>query len=365
MLNDLRKGNGMASVMMSYYDGLLAGGIRVDFLVLRLTGDEREKTVRSLGSRLFVLPVSLVKYSPAGNAYLRRLFEETPYDIVHVNMPGPYGAWVLGAAGKAGVRQRIYHCHNPREVYSLKARLSSGIYDRLLTARATQLMACSRSAGESVFGKKPFTVLENCIDTDRFAFSEEARRAVRAQYGIPDDCMVVGAVARLENQKNPLFALACFAEIAKRSRAFLLWVGDGSLRGQMEEEIRKRGLSECAALVRSADDVAPYYSAFDIFLLPSKYEGLGIVFLEAQANGLPVYGSKNVPDDAAVTKQMKRLSLRREPEKWAAYILSRDNRRADTVPETLRERYDIRRCSGRLAECYCKIFQDDEEQVSG
>lgn len=352
MLNDLRKGNGMASVMMAYYDGLLREGIQADFLLLRRTGDDREREVQSRGSRLYVLPASPVKYSPAGSAFLRRLFSKRPYDIVHVNMPGPYGAWVLKAAKKAGVRRRIYHCHNPRELYSLKARLSSSVFNRILVWRATELMACSRSAGESVFGKKPFTLLVNCIDVSRFAFSEESRRIIRDRHGIADDVLVVGAVGRLEDQKNPLFALDCFEAIARRRKAFFLWVGDGSLRAKMEEEIARRGLLSRALLAGSRADVEKYYSAFDLFLLPSRYEGLGISFLEAQASGLPVFGSLEVPEEAAATPLMKRLPLQSGPEAWAGAVLDGGGPRRRDIPQDFREKFDSGLLKDRLAEYY-------------
>lgn len=319
VLKDLRVGNGVASCLMGYYDGLLERGYAVDFLLLHEVKSAWMDIAHANGN-VFVIPASKIKYTHSARKSIKEVYKNNNYDIVHVNLPGPYGAWILKEAVRNGVKHRIYHSHNPRNISSVKARLSSAFYTKLLTRRANIYLACSKLAGESIFGDG-FSVLKNCIDTEYFKYDQRCREKIRKTLGISNDTLLIGSVGRLEEQKNPIFAVNCFNAIKKiHPNSKLVWIGDGKLKSRIREELKNQNLERDFILAGVQNNVNEWYSAFDCFMLPSNSEGLGIVFLEAQAAGLPCVGSTNVPSDVEITQLMKRIDLSNPMSKWAEYI---------------------------------------------
>ena len=176
----------------------------------------------------------------------------------------------------------------------------------LLQCCATTVCACSRAAGEYVFGKRYYArhgvLVPNIIDVDRFRFSEEARIRMRRELGVADDEHLVGQVGHLFPAKNPLFLLSVFSRYKEKHKAKLVIVGEGMMRSLMEDKIQELHLEDSVILTGSRTDVPDLLSAMDVFVCTSTNEGLGIVLLEAQANGLPC-----VCEEHAIVDEIKEL----------------------------------------------------------
>lgn len=316
LLPYLKNGDGTAVALMNYYQELIEHGWRIDFLVLKIFECEWLNKVKADGNNIYELPKEN-KYSYKVSRKIRSIIKEGKYDIVHVNMPGHVGFETLKMARQYGIGKRIFHAHNPRNNLNLKTVISTKVYDYLLQREATELVACSKSAGNSRFGNKDFQVLKNVIDTDRFVYRLEDRRYIREKLHI-EKKVVVGVVGRFAAQKNPEFLLECFAEYNKLNKeSFLLWIGDGELQEKIQDRAKNMGLKGACLFVGRKNNIEKWYSAMDLFLLPSKFEGMGIVFLEAQCTGLPCFGSTNVPIETEVTELMHRISLKQEANYWA------------------------------------------------
>ena len=323
LLPYLKNGDGTAVALMNYYQELIEHGWRIDFLVLKIFECEWLNKVKADGNNIYELPKEN-KYSYKVSRKIRSIIKEGKYDIVHVNMPGHVGFETLKMARQYGIGKRIFHAHNPRNNLNLKTVISTKVYDYLLQREATELVACSKSAGNSRFGNKDFQVLKNVIDTDRFVyrlggrgFYREDRRYIREKLHI-EKKVVVGVVGRFAAQKNPEFLLECFAEYNKLNKeSVLLWIGDGELQEKIQDRAKNMGLKGACLFVGRKNNIEKWYSAMDLFLLPSKFEGMGIVFLEAQCTGLPCFGSTNVPIETEVTELMHRISLKQEANYWA------------------------------------------------
>lgn len=316
LLPYLKNGDGTAVALMNYYQELIEHGWRIDFLVLKIFECEWLNKVKADGNNIYELPKEN-KYSYKVSRKNRSIIKEGKYDIVHVNMPGHVGFETLKMARQYGIGKRIFHAHNPRNNLNLKTVISTKVYDYLLQREATELVACSKSAGNSRFGNKDFQVLKNVIDTDRFVYRLEDRRYIREKLHI-EKKVVVGVVGRFAAQKNPEFLLECFAEYNKLNKeSVLLWIGDGELQEKIQDRAKNMGLKGACLFVGRKNNIEKWYSAMDLFLLPSKFEGMGIVFLEAQCTGLPCFGSTNVPIETEVTELMHRISLKQEANYWA------------------------------------------------
>ncbi|MBQ9768202.1 MAG: glycosyltransferase family 1 protein [Lachnospiraceae bacterium] len=353
--------NGITTFIMSFYEYLLQHEYSVDFLLVTDKNLEMEPYVSEKGSKVFKVPNG-GKYDKKRIAYINRVFKAEAYDIVHVNFPGPNGALVLKAAKKNGVKYRVYHCHNPLNNLSMKTRISEGIFTPLCRKRANKYVACSGAAGKSVFGDAKFEVIKNAIRPEDFLFDPDGRKQIREKSGI-ENRLVVGVAARMEEQKNPSFLIEVFSEFKKLQKdAVLLWVGDGSKMAQMRELCNEKNLQDAVLFVGRQSNVVEWYSAMDMFLLPSKFEGLGIVYLEAQANGLHCFGSDCVPEETEVTDRMHRISLEKSAAEWAEEML-----RVTKGQSGLREvnlelfrvcGYDINYVENRLYEVYESYFHE-------
>lgn len=305
---------------------------RMDFLVHIPHQGAYDEEIRALGSQVIPCLHPSQPWLYAHN--LKQILPKYgPYDIVHSHVHH-YSGYVLHLAQQAGVPIRIAHSHN--DTSSLQAK--AGLYRRLylaLTQRwifhhATLGLGCSRKAVADLFGPNwddpRWRVLYYGIDLTPFQGVNSV--AVRAELGIPTDAFVIGHVGRFVAQKNHKFLVEIAREVRKREpRMCLLLLGEGSLRPDIEQQIRAVGLSDHVIFAGVRPDVARLMlGAMDIFLLPSLYEGLGLVLIEAQAARLPCIFSDVVPEEADVVKAMtRRLSLSQPASEWAEILLEHRN----------------------------------------
>lgn len=315
-IRDLRIGNGIAACLMNYYEYTIQNGIVIDFLLNADIESPYRNRVLAGGSTLYVMPHNTSKPNRENDAYIRTVLAKG-YDILHVNTSGYYALSSLKTAKKLGIKTRIYHAHNPKEPLSLKVAIRNKLYVEPSVKYANKYAACSKHAGNSVFDGKCFNVIRNAMETEKYRFDTEQRHILREELGI-EDCFVVGVVGRLEEQKNPLYAIDVFAEFHTICPdTILIWAGDGALKERVIQRIKDQGIEDAVLLLGTRNDVDKLYSAMDMFLLPSKYEGLGLVFVEAQISGLKCFGSDRVPKDVELTNNMIRLPLDKGAKYWA------------------------------------------------
>ena len=359
LLPYLKNGDGTAVALMNYYQALIDDNWNVDFLNLKNTKCQWFEMVKKNGGDVFELP-QVNKYSKKVKSYIKNIVYSKKYNIVHVNIPGHIGYITLKIAKKAGVRIRIFHAHNPFNCLNIKTIISSKIYDTLIIKQATNLIACSRSAGKSRFKSRKFKIIKNVIDLERFQYNLESRKEIRQSLNI-EEKIVIGVVGIFARQKNPEFLLKCFYELKKiEPNAFLLWVGDGELKDKMKNKLISMGLEKDFLFVGRQDNVENWYSAMDLFLLPSVFEGMGIVFLEAQCTGLPCLGSRNVPVETEMTGLMHRMSLQKNEKSWAIEMKSlirKDNDRKTRSQEFIEKKYTHDSTKEDLKHYYNKLYQ--------
>lgn len=306
-----------------------------------------EDEIRALGGHIYALPKFRVynyfTYRKAVQAFFAAHRE---FRVVQGHMTSTAGIY-LPVAKKAGVPVTVAHARNAGVVKGPKG-LATKFFRRGLAKKADHCFACSAPAGEDVFGRAAMAagevkIIHNAIDVSRFAYNEKVREEMRVQLGLADN-LVLGHVGRFDYQKNHPYLLEVFAAVCReRHDAVLLLLGDGASRPAMEERCRELGIADRVKFLGNRKDAERYYQAMDVFLLPSFFEGLPGVLVEAQAAGLPCIVSDTVTDEAQATDLVTYLSIETAPEVWAEEILKRaDGVRRDTAGELKEAGFDVR-----------------------
>ncbi len=296
---------------------------------------------------------------------LYSIIKNEKYDVVHLNITNYVRAFDLAVAELAGTKVRIVHSHSANIRDSLPKKLQRpmrALYDFY----ATDFCACSDAAARYLFSRKTvrekkYQIITNGIDVKKYRYSEENRNIIRKELGIKDADLLIGHVGRFTEAKNHAFLLSVFNEMRMlNTTCWLMLVGDGELREDIKKRIRHLGLEESVILYGPSSNVGSILSAMDVFLFPSKWEGLGISAIEAQCNGLPCYVSENVPKSTLVTSNSMQLHTSLGAKKWAQTILE-THRRTNEADKVIASGYDISTTVDQLR----KIYRKSVDQVGG
>lgn len=313
---------GVESVVNNYYQQIDRTKFQFDFYIDADSSFPPRQDLIDMGARYFVIPPyqKLLPYITT----LIKLFKENQYQIVHSHM-NTLAVFSLFAAWAAGVPVRICHNHSTADKGELVKNVMKYALRPFAKLFATDYCACSQCAGEWLFGRRAVqegrvAVFHNAIDLERFGFDPDLREAVREEMGLQKS-FVIGHVGRFCWQKNHDFLIDIFAEVYRqRKDAVLLLVGNGSLMDKMKKKVHRLKLDNAVRFLGVRSDVSQLYQAMDVFVLPSRYEGLGIVNVEAQAAGLPCIVSDRVPEEAKITENLIFFPLKAGAARWAELL---------------------------------------------
>lgn len=305
-------GGGVEAVIMNYYRHIDRTKVQFDFIIDEDSTNIPREEIEKLGGHVILCPPyqKMRKYMK----FLEKLFREKKYRIVHSNI-NTLSVFPLKAAKKAGVPVRIAHSHNTSNPREIKRNLIKNILRKFSKKYATDYFACGEAAGRYQFGNRVFDagkvkIIPNAIDVEKFKFDPDARKKLRKEIGIKDDDFVIGHVGAFRKQKNHTFLIDVFAEVKKeRKNAKLVLVGQGPLREQIEEKVKKLGLENDVFFLGQRNDTNKLYSVFDVFCLPSLYEGLPVVGIEAQANGVSCVFSKNITQEIFINENVEKSNI--------------------------------------------------------
>lgn len=349
---------GSQAFLMNMYRNIDRNKLQFDFLVEYAEKQFYDDEIEALGGKVYRSTFREDKNLPKFMRFLRDFFEQhRDYSIVHCHA-FTIGYFVLKEAARAGVTVRIAHSHNNNTSNFMKP-LKIGMR-ALFPVHANKLMACSDEAGRFLFGEREFTVVKNAIDVGKFAFDEAVRLEVRGELGL-DGSLVIGNVGRLHQQKNQAFLLDVFKEVRElRPDARLLLVGNGPLRDELLAKAESIGVPNRMTLLSNRSDMDRLYQAMDVFVLPSLYEGLGIVAIEAQSAGLPTICSDGVAEDADVSPLFSRVALEESPKVWAEAIVRAAGTRdcAAGAAGARAHGFDVRDNAAKMQEWYLTEARD-------
>lgn len=280
---------GIGTVIMNYCSTLDKNKYDLSILAGIPISEKYERECKKSGIHLVVLPSR--HENPIKHYYeLWKALKKGCYDIVHDHGSSSMMAVELTIAKFAGVKNRIAHSHNSK-CPNMKVHKLLNPYFRTIYTKA---LACGQLAGNWLYGNNNFEVLPNGFNTDNFIFSKKNRDAVRCELGLTDQ-LIVGHIGRINEQKNQKYLLEIFKDIASvLDDTILIIVGQGPDEDKIKALIKEHPYKNRIILYGESDNPSALYSAMDVFMFPSKYEGLPVVLLEAQISGLPCIVSDKV-----------------------------------------------------------------------
>ncbi|WP_213525967.1 glycosyltransferase family 1 protein [Paenibacillus sp. J31TS4] len=357
---------GVESFIMNYFRNLNPNRIKTDFINMYSSIAYQEE-IKELGGEIY--NVTHFMKNPIKNyVQIKRLIRKNNYDIIHVNMLSAAYISPLLAAKRCGVKCIIAHSHNSSSPPGILRKFLHYLNRRNVKRYANYHLACSNVAGDWLFGKvrlktnksKPL-LINNAIESEKFQFNPNTRRDIRAVLGIKDK-FVIGHVGRFSEQKNHEFLIDIFKDIIiRKSNSVLLLIG----KGDMEERIRKKvislGLEGSVLFLGERSDIHTIMQAMDVFVLPSLYEGLPVVAIEAQASGLKCFLSDSIARDSDITGDVEFITLNGSTEDWVKKLLHyyKGYERQDTLNKIIDKGYDIKNSAAWLEKLYITISREE------
>ena len=351
---------GAEAMIMNLYRHLDRTKVQFDFVENTLEPAAFDDEIRALGGRIFNCPHYNVKNHLAYLRWWKRFFREHAGDfaIVHGHL-GSTAAMYLSVAKRYGL-YTIAHSHN-----TYGPGLGSFLYRCYAFPTryvADCFLACSADAGKSRYGSRVssdpsrFHVLNNAIDTKRFAFDPAVRKTMRESLHVAENEILIGHVGRFVEQKNHVFLIDIFAEVFKRNKNVkLLLIGKEDAEQKIRAKVQSLGLSDRVIFAGVQEKTEQFYQAMDVFVFPSLFEGLGMAAVEAQTSGLPCIISDKVSKACILTEDLVSVcSLNDNPSTWATLALRRANAaRFDHSDAIIAHSYDISETAKWLTEFYC------------
>lgn len=282
-----------------------------------------------------------IKYA----SFWTRFFKENKFDVIYYNTCDIVSIDMLRFAKLSGVKVRIIHSHSTENQLKMNAfhRISEKINRRCISRYANCLLACSEEAGKWMFPYNEFQVISNGIDLEKFSFSKKYRNEIRSCLGLNNE-FVIGCLGRLDNEKNPLRSFAVMETVINENKNVCgIFIGDGEYREELENAVKSSKHSEKFFLLGPKDDAYKWYSAFDCLLMPSLFEGLPFVLVEAQCSGLPCVVSSSVSEKSNICGLVDFVSLEEDDSVWANKVIEKNNcTRTEHKKELSLSGYDIK-----------------------
>lgn len=341
---------GVETFLMNYYRNIDKSQIQFDFINMydKLCFEDE---IKQLGGKIY--QVTNVKKNPIKYyEQIKNIVDKNKYKIVHINMLSMANILPILAAKKAGAEHIIVHSHNTNTPQGIIRKVLDKLNKNIVLNNATDFCACSRVAGNWMFGEeKEFRVINNAVDIKKFKYDKEKREEMRRKLNI-EDKFVIGHVGRFCEQKNHEFLIEIFKKVAEeRKDSILLTIGEGDLKEQIQEKVKKYHLQDKVIFMDPINNINDYLQAMDVFVLPSKFEGLPVVAVEAESNGLMVVTSTNVSQELPI-KELTRYCNLENIDEWCLTLKDTIPKREDRSLDIIKANYSIQEESKKLEKYY-------------
>lgn len=332
------RSGGLDTYLLHFVDAVWKEGMQIDLLTNE-ADPELKKHLSRYGSRL--TEIATLKHPLKQFRQVKELIRKEKYDIVYLNVSTSMDMPAAFAAKSCQVPRRILHSHSggndcesplKKMIFDILQRVCRPVFYRA----GNEFCACSVKAGYWMFPRRivqseNFQVIYNAVDRERFIFRPEVRSRMREELGIEHQ-FAVGHVGNFCYQKNHTYLIRIFKALhEKRPDSILLLVGQGIRLEDVKRQVEREGLSDAVRFLGRREDVDRVLQAMDVFLLPSHFEGLPTVGIEAQCTGLPCVISDSVTEETRISDRCSFVSLKESPEYWADEVIRMGELDRDSV----------------------------------
>ena len=347
---------GVESVIYNYFSNMNLDKFDVSIIGHGITVQECADRFIDLGFKIYnVTPkrINILKNLIEMNKIIR----DNKFDIIHSHLT-EWGCIPMILGFNNRVKIRINHSHMAEKPHGLKNKIYYGIRIWLGKIFATDYFACGKAAGEYLFGKKnvdngKVKIINNAVDVERFSFNKDIRDTIRKKFNIDKNDIIIGHVGRFFAQKNHIFLIEIFNELNRINSNYKLYLfGNGELFDKIKEKVSKCGLDDSVKFMGVRNDINDWYQAMDLFILPSLYEGLPVVGVEAQMSGLPCYFSSTITDEIKITKNAKFIGLNDSSKEWANIIDEDFKKTKRILKNEINDKYNIEKNAKWLEKFY-------------
>lgn len=341
---------GIKSYIMNYYKNIDRTKVQLDFIVNNTSDKSSYQEIYNLGGRVYEVTPAIK--NPIKNMIdTYKILKKYDYKIVH-GLTNALNIFPMCAAWLAHTPVRISENLSTAHPSEKKKTLVKNLLRPFSTWFPTKLVANSKLAGKWLFRDKECLIFRNGINLDKYKYNKELRNNTRRELNLTDE-FVIGHIGRFAFQKNHDFLIDVFEELHKvNSKSKLLLVGYGELKETIYKKINRLGLKDSVIDCGATEDIAKLYNAMDCFVLPSFYEGLPMVGIEAQATGLPCVFSSEITRETKVNNSVSFIDLSADIHVWAEQIMSFRGIRDVDQNEFERAGYDIRIEAQKLLHLY-------------
>ncbi len=348
---------GAETMVMNYYRHIDRNKVQFDFLLHRQERGDYDDEIEALGGKIFRIP-PIFNYFEHKKAVKEFFASHPEYRVIHGHV-GELGYEIYKEAKRRAIPCIIAHAHNASSDFNIKSPFRY-VLKHLIRKYVTHPMTCGKEAAIWLFGVKigrQAVMLNNAIDAKAYEYNDKIREAVRREMGWEKQ-LVIGDVARFSPPKNHIGLLKIFKAVLKeKPNSILVLVGSkGGLYEKVLSEAKSMGIERQIQFLGMRTDVPSLLQGMDVYCSPSIYEGLSVSMVEAQASGLRVVTSTNVPREVELIPNMVDfIPLSDNQSQWVESIL-KSNERKGTYQDIVEAGFDIYENAKWLQEFYQTEF---------
>lgn len=351
----------------------LPSDITADIAALEPFDDDKHiKELEKYGSKVYYVGSKRNKILKQLDIYknVKKIVERNKYDVVHLHSDVSHKILVSAlAARRAG--KLVFHSHsNDAEGKHITIRRAfHKICCLFLKMIPAQYVATSLEAGKWMFPwatDNQITVLDNGISYNRFGFDEAKRKKKRTELALQNEDFVIGLFGRFVYPKNPFFAIDILEEMQRKdNNVKLLSIGEGPLKQDFIRELEEKKLTERAIIIGNTDTIEDYYQAIDALIMPSNFEGFGLVAVEAQISGTPTIVSNNVPKKTRISDLIHYLPINEDSvNHWCEALEKSKLYKKHSIINEIDKKYELKKLIEKIVEIYGKNVSSLKNEIN-